>query len=100
MPKLGELAKKVRSKNAGPFWLTIDIFFAAQENYKFVCKKLSNKEIASLFAIDICSIKRFQIDELGVLKISFPRPFVQGSIFDRDMHGASYANLLIETDLF
>jgi Domain of unknown function (DUF4387) len=27
MATLGELAKLVRSKNAGPFWLTIDIMF-------------------------------------------------------------------------
>ena len=27
MATLGDLAKLVRSKNAGPFWLTIDIMF-------------------------------------------------------------------------
>jgi len=26
MAKLGAVVEKVRSKNAGPFWLTIDIF--------------------------------------------------------------------------
>jgi hypothetical protein len=27
MATLGDLAKLVRSKNAGPFWLTVDIMF-------------------------------------------------------------------------
>ena len=26
MPKLGERVLRVRSKNAGPFWVTVDIF--------------------------------------------------------------------------
>ena len=34
MATLGELAKLVRSKNAGPFWLTIDIMFDDAEAYR------------------------------------------------------------------
>jgi hypothetical protein len=26
MPRLGDRALKVRSRNAGPFWVTVDIF--------------------------------------------------------------------------
>jgi hypothetical protein len=33
MATLGDLAKLVRSKNAGPFWLTIDIMFDHAEAY-------------------------------------------------------------------
>src|SRR5690349_6456236 len=33
MATLGELAKLVRSKNAGPFWLTIDIMFEDPDAY-------------------------------------------------------------------
>jgi hypothetical protein len=34
-----------------------------------------------------------------VLKLSFPRHHVQGSRFDRDMHGAQIATLFAEWDL-
>jgi hypothetical protein len=34
-----------------------------------------------------------------VVKFSFPRPIVQGTRFDRDMHGASFANLIAELDV-
>ncbi|MFQ3302569.1 MAG: hypothetical protein ACI9EH_001468, partial [Planktomarina sp.] len=31
MTKLGDIVPKIRSKNAGPFWLTIDIFCVSPE---------------------------------------------------------------------
>jgi hypothetical protein len=34
MATLGDVAKLVRSKNAGPFWLTIDIMFDDVEAYR------------------------------------------------------------------
>ena len=34
MATFGDLAKLVRSKNAGPFWLTIDIMFDDAEAYR------------------------------------------------------------------
>ena len=33
MPKLREVCRHVRSKVAGPFWVTIDLFFDGEENY-------------------------------------------------------------------
>ena len=34
MPTLGDLASVIRSKNAGPFQVTIDIMFAAASDYR------------------------------------------------------------------
>ncbi len=33
---LGKLAKLIRSKNAGPFWITFDIMFANETDFKRV----------------------------------------------------------------
>lgn len=41
-------------------------------------------------------LKRFDIPDLRVIKFSLPRPIIQGSAADRDMHGAQYAALLEE----
>ena len=27
MPRLADVCRHVRSKNAGPFWITVDLFF-------------------------------------------------------------------------
>ena len=93
---LGEKVKKIRSKNAGPFWITVDIFCGNKRVYKDVCNKLSNSKIVSLLMISEQDLKRFEIDNLNVIKFSFPRKIIQGGIFDRDMHGAQLAVLLSE----
>ena len=93
---LGEKVKKIRSKNAGPFWITIDVFCGDKKIYMDVCKKLKNSKISSLLMISEQQLKRFEIDDLHVIKLSFPRKTIQGDIFDRDMHGAQLAVLLSE----
>ena len=98
MSILGEKVKKIRSKNAGPFWITIDIFCGSEEVYKDVCLNLKNSKIANLLMIKIKDLKRFEIEKLNVVKLSFPRKVTQGHILDRDMHGAQLAVLLSEMD--
>ena len=96
MSTLGEKVKKIRSKNAGPFWITVDIFCGDKEVYKDVSNKLKNSKISSLLMISERNLKRFEIDNLNVIKFSFPRKTIQGNIFDRDMHSAQLAVLLSE----
>ena len=99
MSTLGEKVKKIRSKNAGPFWITIDVFCGNKKVYEDICYKLTNSKIVSLFMISEQDLKRFEIDNLNVIKFSFPRKIIQGDIFDRDMHGAQLAFLLSEMKL-
>ena len=93
---LGQEVQKIRSKNAGPFWLTIDIFCHNDSNFQNMKKRLSTHAIAQLFQIDVLQIQRFDIEALNVIKFSFPRPHIQGTAHDTDMHGASYATLVEE----
>ena len=99
MAKVGELAYKIRSKNAGPFWLTIDVFCESPIVYEQLKKSLTLTKIASLYQVPEDSLKRFDIDSLNVIKFSFPRATVQGGRFDRDMHGAQMSVLLAEQDV-
>ena len=96
MVKLAEKVEKVRSKNAGPFWLTIDLFCGSPENFEFLRDNLRTEQIAGAFDVPTQILKRFDIADLNVIKFSLPRPQVQGSRQDRDMHGASWAALLSE----
>jgi Domain of unknown function (DUF4387) len=99
MTQIREIVTKVRSKNAGPFWVTIDIFCGSDAAFKQITNSLSTARVASLFQRDLAAIKRFDIPSLNVVKFSFPRPQIQGAIADRDMHGAAWAPLLTELDL-
>ncbi|MEO9458631.1 MAG: DUF4387 family protein [Lentilitoribacter sp.] len=99
MARLRDKAEKVRSKNAGPFWLTIDIFCGEKTVFQDVCENLSNIYIANILDVDETELKRFEIASLNVLKISLPRPQIQGSIRDRDMHGASWAAIIGEMEI-
>ena len=98
MSILGEKVKKIRAKNAGTFWITVDIFCGSQEVYRDVCLNLNNSKIANLLMINIKDLKRFEIEKLNVIKFSFPRKIIQGHIFDRDRHGAQIAILLSEME--
>jgi len=95
---LGEKVSRIRSKNAGPFWITIDIFCGKKEVYKDVCMNLDNSKIANLLRVKGQDLKRFDIEQLNVIKFSFPRKIPQGHILDRDMHGAQIAVLLSEME--
>lgn len=98
MSTLGEKVSRIRSKNAGPFWITIDIFCDKEEVYKDVCMNLDNSKIAKLLRVKGQDLKRFDIEQLNVIKFSFPRKIPQGHILDRDMHGAQIAVLLSEME--
>lgn len=99
MAELGSLVSKVRSKNAGPFWLTVDVFCDDAATYERVRAGLQDAAVARLFGVDLQLVKRFDIPSLNVVKFSVPRPVVQGTRADRDMHGAGWACLLEEMEI-
>lgn len=90
------MVSKVRSKNAGPFWLTVDVFCDDAATFARVCEGLKDADVARLFVVELHLLKRFDIPSLNVVKVSVPRPGVQGTRADRDMHGAGWACLLEE----
>lgn len=99
MATLSNFAKRIRSKNAGPFWVTIDVFFEDESDFQQATEHLDSSVVAGALQVDKEDLKRFDLADIFVVKFSFPRSIVQGSRFDRDMHGAQYANLLYEIEL-
>ena len=93
MKTLSKITKNIRSKNAGPFWVTVDLFFKDKDSFFYACKNISNEEVSNILKIKRNHLKRFDIENLKVIKFSFPRKNIQGSRLDSDMHGASYAIL-------
>ncbi len=99
MARLGDVAAKVRSKNAGPFTVTLDVFFNSIEDYEEYAGRLSCESLAELYRLDPADIHRFELPDLMAIKFSIPRSVVQGGRLDRDMHGAQLAILCEEVDL-
>jgi Domain of unknown function (DUF4387) len=94
---LSECAKLVRSKNAGPFWLTIDVMFDSADVYRAARDQqvLDRDVIATIFKQDREAIKLFNHDHAFAIKLSFPRPLSSGSPGDSDVFGGQqYAPLL------
>lgn len=97
MRQLKDVAAYVRSKNAGPFWVTIDVFCGDQQAYRTLCAApaLGAAAIADLYGVDADHVRTFHDDNLKVIKISFPRPIAQGSTRDVDSHaGQQFVPLL------
>lgn len=89
MATIGETALYVRSKNAGPFWVTIDVFCETADSFEAFrgSKSLTPEAISKAYGVDPASVKFFYLSELKVIKISYPRACPQGSKYERDMHG-------------
>lgn len=83
---LGDLALEVRSKNAGPFWTTLEAFMPDDDTYRIADRLITADLIADLYRVAPETIQIFRIPVLRVVKISFPRRLGQGSLHDRDMH--------------
>ena len=92
MSSLKDVAQYVRSKAAGPFWVTIDIFCPDREAFDRVRKApaLGATAIAALYGVSANAVKVLEAPDLNVLKISFPRREPQGSVGDADSHAGQY----------
>ena len=99
MARLGEIVSGVRSKNAGPFMLTIDIFCGTPETFDRVRRAVATPPVATILGSDPGTIRRFELPGIRAIKYSLPRPCVQGCLRDRDMHGAQWAILLEEMEI-
>jgi len=89
---LADVCHEVRSKNAGPFWMTLDLFVKDDEAYEVVSDEsfLNEQRIGEIYRVEPSTIRMFRLPELRVLKISFPRPVSQGSLHDRDIHAGQH----------
>lgn len=99
--KVSEVCRHVRSKNAGPFWITLDLSFRDRASFDSYANAsaLQPGAIAKLFAVDESQIKRFMVPELAVLKLSYPRIRPQGGVLERDMHGGQQYIRLLDVEL-
>jgi hypothetical protein len=96
--KLSELAKTIRSKNAGVDRITFDIIFPEQTSYEKVktAKVLSRESVAKIYGVDPTRIAEFvYFDPACAIKFTINRIHPSGSPGDSDIFGSQqYAPLL------
>jgi hypothetical protein len=98
MKKLSELAKTVRSKNAGVDKITFDVIFSDRAAYERVkrARILTRDSVAALYRIEPARICDFvEFDPANAIKFTIYRLQPSGSPGDPDIFGSQqYAPLL------
>jgi hypothetical protein len=99
--KIYDIAKVIRSKNAGPFTLTIDMIFESEHDFERVANAdLFNKgTIASLYKTSAEKIQIHLFKRILAIKIALPRAVSSGAPEDVDVYGSQQHFPLAEMDL-
>lgn len=88
--KLSSLARIIRSKNSGPFELTLDVMFDSAEAFSRVRRAdlLTNETIRRLYGVKNGDILTNMYFEPALAwKCTLKRPWAQGSVGERDTLG-------------
>jgi hypothetical protein len=101
MTKLADVCLAIRTKNAGPFWITADLFFDGPEAFRRYarCEQLGAEVFAQLYGVEASLVKHFPVERLHMLKVSYPRAAPQGGMIERDMHGGQQFVRLLDIEL-
>jgi len=99
MPTLQQLASVLRSKNAGPFQVTLDILFADGATWQRVLDAgvLTPESVAALYGVSAAEVSIIPFQRVHAIKVTVPRTTGargSGSAFDRDVYGAQQHGLL------
>ncbi|GHU84370.1 acyl-CoA synthetase [Clostridia bacterium] len=89
--KLTDIAGIIRSKNSGPYELTLDIMFKTREWYERVrdAKAINEAVVCELYRVtpgEIINIIHFE--PANAIKITLARPICSGDLGETDVYGA------------
>ena len=99
---LKDIAKVIRSKNAGPFEVTFDIIFDDDDAYDRVKRSgvLAQGKLERLYGVpstDVVTCMFF--DPARAFKLTLRRPWTQGGVGERDTFGAQQHAPLMEIEV-
>lgn len=88
--RLYDLATTIRSKNAGPFRLTIDLLLPDGDAFVRVleAEAMRPERIAALYGAPADEVRVIPFERILTIKVSMPRPgSSSGAPGDRDVYG-------------
>lgn len=87
MKPLIDYTTVLRSKNAGPLYITFDLIFPDRETMEYVEKRLDPAQIAAAYDADPQTVQIIPYGVVHSVKITFPRRHISGSLADDDIYG-------------
>ena len=101
MTALRDLAAVVRSKNAGPTQLTLDLFFPDAGAYERAQSSpaLTGAAVAQLYGMPAECVQRYAMPDIQALKFTMPRRIRAGSPGDGDVYGAQQHGPLLGVEV-
>lgn len=101
MPKLKEIAKACKSKNAGPFEITLDIMFEDAVTFEKVRRTgvISPELIASLYRVPIETVVFAEYAPAFAYKATIERRVPSGGVGDTDVYGAQQHAPLLDVEI-
>jgi hypothetical protein len=99
--KLADIAEVIRSKNAGPRRLTLDLMFATDADFQRVAQSpaLSRENIGARYGVAAADVTVIPYPAGRAIKIVLARPIMAGDPGDRDVYGAQQHAPLLEVEI-
>jgi len=99
--KLLEIAKVIRSKNAGPTTLTVDLLFNDEQGYQraLAAPALGPPSIAALYGLRPEQVEVIPYPPAIAIKIVMDRKRVAGDPGDTDVYGAQQHGPLLALEI-
>jgi hypothetical protein len=99
--RLSDITEIIRSKNSGPYELTLDLIFKDKELFEKVCASqvINEALVCSLYHLtpeQIINIVEFA--PANAIKITIVRPIASGDIGERDVYGAQQHAPLLDLE--
>lgn len=101
MTTLGDTARLIRSKNAGPFYVTFDVMFDSRENYERACrsKALSVEAISRMYDVPSQLVELYHYEPAWSIKFTLPRRIPSCDLGDTDTHACQQFAPLVDLPL-
>jgi hypothetical protein len=101
MARLRDLARLIRTKNAGPFQLTLDILFPDVRRYEHVVASgvITRALMAEFFQVDESAVRLFHYAPANAIKVTVPRSVVCGDPEDHDLFGGQQFGPLVDLQI-
>lgn len=99
--RLDSIAKVIRSKNAGPCLLTLDVMLPDETTFTYVVERVSSlrRQVARRYGRSENEVAVLPFAPALAVKITLPRDVVSGDIGDRDVYGAQQHAPLLDIEL-
>lgn len=99
--KLIDATRMLRSKNAGPLWLTMDLGFDSKAQMMKILESgvLRSDTIAKLYGVPEELVKIIPYPMVNAIKITIPRTHPSGGLTDSDIYGCQQHMLLANLEV-